>query len=56
MTLRRIIDRISNLEDRPLKIFPHSANQLLTIQFIQPIHGNTPPGHSKPGTLFNHHD
>jgi hypothetical protein len=56
MTIGRIIDRIGHLEDRPLKILPHSPNQFIPIQSIKPIHGNTPPGHSKPGMLFNHHD
>jgi hypothetical protein len=56
MTLGRIIHRIRHLQDRPLEILPHAANQFIPIQFIKPIHGNTPPGHSKPGQLFNHHD
>jgi hypothetical protein len=42
MTLRRIIHRIGHFEHRPLKILPHSANQLIPIQLTKPIHGNTP--------------
>jgi hypothetical protein len=56
MAIGRVIDRIGHLQHRLLKILPHSANQLITIQSIKPIHGKTPPGLSKPEMLFNHHD
>ena len=54
MTIGRIIDRVGHLKHRPLEILTHAPNQFVPIQLRKPIHGNSPPGQSQPGTLFNH--
>src|ERR1035441_4687953 len=56
MTLGCLIHRVSHLPHRLLEIHTHSTNQFISIHLTKPFHGNSPPGHSKPGTLFNHHD
>jgi hypothetical protein len=51
MPVGGVIDRVSHLQHRRLKILTHPPNQFLTIQLAQAIHGKSPSGHPCPETI-----
>jgi hypothetical protein len=46
--IRRVVDRLSHLRHRLLKLGPHPPNQFVLADLRQPIHDNSLPGISTP--------